>query len=218
MNYPNNIWVINEEDIRDFGYNGGKVIYIADEPNPEISNNPFIVTAGVLLPPFEAIQAELDDNIEQAIGIYEMYLSNSEANMYIISLVAAALKQIPIGILFGRDEKNMQFPNIFINFLYKYYGIVLGIKNMMNPYIEYSYMPIILAKLYSFNLIDYPTFFLMHPIDLPIQDYIISKLVFEVQPLVDEKTHECFKKYFEEVVKYTRSQNRFIEDTMKGVY
>ena len=216
MNYPCNIWVINETDIREFGYTGGKIIYIVDTPEPEFANNPFIVTAGALLPPFEAIQAELDDDIEKSIFLYESYLQEGEPSLYIASIIAACVNNIPIGILFGKDEQNMQFPKVFINFLFKYCGIVLGVKDKVRPYILDSFMPINLAKIYAYNLISYESFILKHPVDAPIHDSIIPKLAYDINPFVMEQNHENYKKYFENVIRISHIHNRIPIEPLKG--
>ena len=61
--------------------------------------------------------------------------------------------------MFGRDELNMQFPKMFIDYLYHFYGLVLGIEGKVQPYIEEAALPLDLAKLYNMNIIDYPAFY-----------------------------------------------------------
>ena len=168
--YPMNIWVISEQEFDEFTFTGGKVVYIVEEPDPKYSSHPAIVTAGALLPPVDAIRAELDGSIFESNAIYEQYLQREEADPYISILIAAALKQLPIAIMFGKDEMEMQFPKMLIDFLYRYYGLVLGIKNKVNPYIVESMLPVDLAKLYNMNIIDYRTFMTKHP-PLPIKSY-----------------------------------------------
>lgn len=194
--YPMNIWVITEDEFDEFTFTGGKVIYIVEEPEPKFLSHPAIITAGALLPPFEAIQAELDGNIFQSISIYEDYLQKMEADPFISVLIAASIKQVPIGILFGKDEMNMQFPKMFIDFMYKFYGLVFGIKNKVNPYIIEQMLPIDLAKLYNMNMIDYPTFMEKHP-PLPICEMVISKLVYDVRPTVKVRDMQHYIEYFE---------------------
>ena len=202
-NYPMNIWLITEDEFDHFTFTGGKVIYIAEEPAPRFKTHPAIITAGVLLPPFEAIQAELDGNIAESFMMYEMYLMSEDADTYISIIIAAALKQIPIGIMFGRDEINMQFPKMFIDFLFKHYGLVIGVSNKLVPYIMEEALPNNLAKLYCMNVIDYPTFMEKHP-DLPINPIVISKMAIEVNPWVYTKDINGYLEYFEHVKSDTR--------------
>ena len=199
-NYPMNIWVIDENEFDRFTFTGGKVIYIVEEPDFKYRTHPSIITAGALLPPIESIQAELNGNILESNAIYERYLHSEEADPYISIIIAAALKQIPIGIMFGKDELNMQFPKMFVEFLYKFYGLVLGVNDMVVPYIAEEMIPIDLAKLYCMNIIDYPTFMEKHPA-LPIHPIVISKMAIEINPIIKDKTILGYTEYFEHVRK-----------------
>lgn len=202
-NYPMNIWLLTEDEFDHFTFTGGKVIYIAEEPAPRFKTHPAIITAGALLPPFEAIQMELDGNIMESYMMYERYLMSEEADIYVSIILAAALKQIPIGLMFGRDEINMQFPKLFIDFLFKVYGLVIGVNNKLVPYIVEEAMPNDLAKLYCMNIIDYPTFMEKHPL-LPINPIVISKMAIEVNPWVTDKNINNYLEYFERVKEYTK--------------
>lgn len=196
MNYPMNIWMINENEIDQFTTTGGKIIYIVEEPDHRLRMHPAIVTAGILLPPTDAINAELDDRLMEADMIYTNYLLSEEVYQYIMIILAAAVLGTPIGILFGRDELNMQFPKLFIDFLYKQHGLVIGIANKINPYIEEQYMNVNLAILYRNDIIDYKTFMEKHPTNYPILTYmVLDKMIAEIKPPVT--TLEDCVMYFE---------------------
>lgn len=213
-NYPMNIWLIDENEFDSFTFTGGKVICIAEEPNSRFITHPAIVTAGALLPPFEAIQAELDGNMLESEALYTQYLQSAEADPYIITLVAAAIKQVPIGIMFGRDESNFQFPKTFINFMYKVYGLVFGLTNRIQPYVEEAFIPLDLARLYSMNMIDYQTFMERHP-PLPIHYSIISKLAYDINPLVPVRDMQHYVEYFENVRKTVQDNGgKFLVDPL----
>lgn len=216
-NYPANIWIVTENDFDQFTFTGGKVVYIVEEPILRFKSHPAIITAGALLPPMEAIQAELNGNLFESNAIYERYLLSEEANMYISILIAAAVKQIPIGIMFGRDELNMQFPKMFIDFMYKAYGLVIGVNGKINPYIIEDILPADLAMLYGMNIIDYPTFMEKHP-PLPINPMIISKLAIDINPWVHDKSFNGYLEYFEMVKNNTiKNGGKFTIDPMVPV-
>jgi len=216
-NYPINMWVIGEDEFESFTFTGGKVIYVVEEPHPKFSTHPAIVTAGALLPPYEAIQMELDKNYADAEGIYYYYLQTPEADPFISIIIAAALNQIPIGIMFGRDEMNMQFPKMLIDYLYRYFGLVLGIQGKVQPYILEEMIPFDLAKLYNANIIDYATFMMKHP-PLPIHPSAISKMAYEENPIVEKRDFENYSKYFE-IVKDAIYNNggKFLVDPLVGL-
>ena len=210
-----NIWLINQNEFNDFIITGGKVVYIAEDIEPVFRNHPAVTSAGALLPPTEAIKAELDDEIMKAVAIYEQYLS-TEADPFISVLIAAAIKSVPIALMFGRDESNLQFPKIFIDFMYKAYGIVLGIKGKVNSYIETERMPFNLAKLYSMNMIDYRTFMTLHP-EFPIDKNIISRLAYDIRPVVEEKSFELYENYFNTTKEDIRKSKKFLIDPLEAI-
>ena len=218
-NYPMNIWVINEDEFDEFTFTGGKVIYIVEEPDPRFATHPAIVTAGALLPPTEAITAELDGNMFQSVAIYEEYLQREEANPFVSIIIAAGLKQIPIGIMFGKEEmNNLQFPKMFIDFMYRFYGLVFGIKDKVRPYIIEHMMPIILSKLYMMNIIDYPTFMEKHP-PLAIDPNVISKMAYEVHPAVEVKDMPHYIEYFEGIRDAVyKNGGKFLIDPLEAVW
>lgn len=197
-NIPMNIWLITEGEFDQFTFTGGKVVYIVEEPDIRFKTHPAIITAGALLPPIEAIHAELDGNIPMSMSIYENYLMSEEADIYVSILIAAAIRQIPIGIMFGKDELNMQFPKMLMDFLYKAYGLVIGIQRKVVPYIVEEIIPFDLAKLYCMNIIDYQTFMERHP-PLPINPMVLSKMAVEINPLVKSRDFNGYAEYFEHV-------------------
>lgn len=215
--YPMNIWVIGENEFESFTYTGGKVIYIVEEPDPKYATHPAIITAGALLPPIEAIQMELDGSILESNMIYEQYLQKEEADPYVSIIIAAALKQVPIGIMFGKDEMNLQFPKMFIDFMYRFYGLVFGIQNKIRPYIVEEMIPFDLAKLYCMNIIDYPTFMEKHP-PLPIHPMVIPRLAYDTNPAVAVKDQAHYAEYFENARKVIHNNGgRFLVDPLVGI-
>ncbi len=209
---PSNIWVVNEDEFEQFTYTCGKVIYIVEEPEPKYLNHPSIITAGSLLPPIEAIQLELDGNLDAANALYVQYLNSAEADPYVSIILAAAIKCIPIGIMFGKDEMNQRFPLMLVNYLFNKFGIVLGVLNKVNPSIVYQALPYDLAKLYMMNIIDYAAFMMAHPDDLPIHPSVLSKLAMENYPLVKYPSETSYQEYFCNAIKAMKKYNKFLID------
>lgn len=215
--FPMNLWLIKEEEFDQFTYTGGKVIYIVEEPAPRYRTHPAIITAGALLPPIDAIQAELNGNIFESTALYDQYLKSQEADMYVSIMIAAGIKRIPIGIMFGKDELEMQFPKMFIDHLYRMYGMVIGVQNQVPSYILEEAMPYDLAKLYCMNIIDYPTFMELHP-KLPICDIVLSKMILEVNPYVKDKSLVSYMEYFENAKNRIQdNKGRFLYDPMVAI-
>lgn len=210
MNHPSNIWLITEDEFDHFTYTGGKVIYIVEEPKSMFVNHPATTTAGILLPPINAVNAELDGFLEQSYAMYSQYLDQTEAAIYVNIILAAALLGSPVGIMFGKDESELQFPKMFINYLYQRYGLVIGIMNKIQPYILESYMPLVLAVLLNSDMIDYPTFMMMHPAELPICPVAMNKLIREQNPALAKG--ETYEEYFNRMKNEMHRRGRFLID------
>ena len=216
-NIPTNIWLITEQEFDQFVFsnNGGMAIYIAEEIDPRFMNHPCIIPANILNPPVHAVQAELDGNLEQANFMYDQYLMSEDVEVFVRIIMAACIKQTPIAIMFGRDECNMQSSSMFINFLFKRYGIVVGINGKLNPFIDINYVPQNLAILYCTNIIDYPSYMCMHP-DMPIDQISLPKLIVDVNPYVLDKSFAGYLDYFERKKNSCREYGRFIIDPLMG--
>lgn len=211
MDYRSSIWLIIDDEFEEFVISGGKVIYISESVEPLYATHPAVVTAGALLPPVEEVQAELNDDIPSAQAIYEDFLLNTEASNYIAIILAAAIQQIPIGLMFGMDESNFKFPMILINFLYKYYGLVVGIAGSIESYILLTMMPTVLATLYMRDMIDYRSFIMLHPAEYPILPNVLSKLVYDAHPFIKNKDANGYAEYFNNLVRKCKQIQAFPE-------
>ena len=218
--YPCNIWLLQtEEEFQEFLFTGGKVVYIVEEPDPRFETHPSIVSAGVLLPPCECIAAELDGRLEEAEFMYLDYLSKEEADPFVTIIIGAALKQIPIGIMFGRDEREMKFPMMFMNYLCNKYGLIVGVKDKVVPCLLTAMLPGVLSRLYLMNIIDYPVFMERYPAEYTLvgDPSIISKMAVEVNPVVKTKDFQNYYEYFEKARQIIDNSGRFLVDPMVSI-
>ena len=218
MIYQSDIWLIKEQEIDQFllsgpGGSNSKIIYIAENVPDYLTAHPAILTAAMLLPPMEEVEAELDGRYTEAEQIYDAFLQQSEANRLINIFIAAAIKNIRIGIVFGFDELNMKFPSMLINHLYKFYGITIGVPYKLNPYIEITMVPLCLGILYNMNYIAYDEFIMLHP-ELPIHMSVLSKLVYDVKPYVRVRDIPHYMEYFGRLISNCKRAGRFLIDPL----
>ena len=211
------VWLVTSaEDLNHFMINNGWVVLISESPDPFLAENPVCLGASVLLPPYEAISAEIDENLALADAIYMDYLNSPACDEYLSAIIAAAMTNIPIGIYFGPEEKDMRFVQTFINFLFGRFGLVLGVRGRIEPSIHMSYMPFVLAKLYSKNIIDYKTFMVEHP-RTNIDPNILPKLIADVRPYVKTKDIDSYYKYFMDMLYSIKDNNNgFLIDPLVG--
>lgn len=215
-NEPCSVWIITPDEFDSFVLStGARVVSIAE--NNRFRGHPAILTAGPLLPPIDAIEKELDGNLVESANIYTEYLTTEEPDRYISVILALALLDYPLGIMFGDDEMQFSFPAVFVDFLYNTYGLSLGCMNKYPPFVSEQMVPILLAKLYSMGLITYEVFMRRHPSDLPIFPGIISKLAYDQRPLVDVRDAEHYAKYFEDVKASLKKDGKFLIDPLVSI-
>ena len=218
------VWYVDDNSLNEFICRGGKIIYIAEEIPPQLKNNPFILSAGILLPTIDSIQLYLDGFYDQFMMSYENYLLTEEADKFIAIIIAAAFQRVPVGLMFGQDEKNMKIPEVFIHFLYKFYGLFVMNRTEfitgMNPgysFIDDNFVPVDLAKLYIMNLIDFRMFMEAHTSAPIIQD-CVWKMVYELNPIVESRTFENYYMYFNSYKDAVYNNNhKFLIDPMRSV-
>lgn len=199
------IWFIGEEDFDSFIAAGGeRAIYIVEEPLPEIASNPAVVGAPTLLPPIEAITAELEGDYSTAEVIYNEYLKTPEVDIFISVIIAAVLQNISLALIFGQNERNFWFPKVFLNHLFNMYGIsvgtdgmTMGIDGEVMPFIANQAIPFDFAKIYNMGIIDYQTFMSNHP-NMPIHPSCLTKMIQEIRPALGNNAGEAeYYNYFE---------------------
>lgn len=106
---------------------GIKVIAIDDENTIEHKSSGIIVLS-VLLPPFEAINQELNGNKRDSYNIYMNYLINTDICREAFGVILTALfygKTILFYIA-PDQAKNLDYGNILFNYLYNEFGITFG--------------------------------------------------------------------------------------------
>lgn len=195
-----NLWLINTiDDFNTFTLNGGKVVIIADDPDPYIRNNPAAVMGSILLPSYRVISAEIDGQYAESDAMYWEELSREEASDYFISVLAALYSGIPIAFYFGKEEFDMRFIQSFLQFIYQVYGMVPGFGNT-RPEILDSYSGENLDKIYYMNLMRFDQYIVKRP-GVSHNWAILNKMVQEVQPLVPDYQADTIIKFFEKLKK-----------------
>lgn len=185
----------------------GKVLVLSEnQDNKTIFSSPNVIPASILLPPYESVMADLDGNTEMANIEYINYLCRKEPDMFICAILAALLKGINILIYIGKDEAEMPFVSSLIRLLYDQYGITIGTEHHQFMYNK-AYDAVIDSKLYLYELITYQDFFILYPETVMIPDYLIPKLIVDMNPYVEVQTTDNYKMYFEGYKNRIKSNN-----------
>ena len=160
MLYPKNGAAINIVDdmslAMQFSYSQTcKVIYIGEAQNIP----PQFVACPILLPPFEALNAEVDGNLQMYDQIYQNYL-NSDKEVYDTVITILTSVFLGINVIFYIENSNeFHHRDELRKFFMTKFGICIGYQ-MENFFIAPNYIPIIQALLYEFmgeKLIDVNT-------------------------------------------------------------
>lgn len=173
-----------------------------------IEDIPNIALASVLLPPYSAICAEMDGNIQAFYQEYFIHLGSKEADATICLLMAAAVRGINIALYVPKEEAtNLHFATAFVQYLHDTYGITVGTEQ--NPFAyDQAFDPVIYSRLYLHDFISYQEFFVAFPANCLIPEMVIPKLASEMQVCMFDNMQD-YVNYF------TCYKNRIAENDNK---
>lgn len=128
------------------GSQGSKVIYIG-----EFNNNipPQFINCPILLPPYEALNAEINGDMNSYIATYSQYLSNNKECYDTFMTIITALFNDTNIIVYVEEGNNLQHANILMQYMSNMFNIQIGtdtIPSVINP----DYIPILIALIYDF--------------------------------------------------------------------
>ena len=122
-----------------------KVVYIG-ELNSSLPPN--FIEFSVLLPPYKALEAEINGDMNAYSQIYLNYLMNNEPCFEaIMTIITAAYAGVNV-ILFVEEGNNLSHLQFLKHFFNNVFGITLGDKDSMF-YINPGFFHVIAAYLYS---------------------------------------------------------------------
>lgn len=203
LTITNNVEIVNNALC-----SGGKVLLLSEQPDSKIIQSPNIIPATILLPLYESVMAELDGELEISKTIYYEQLASKEADMFICAITRALFdsKGMHIVIYAGEDEMRMSFVGVLMSYFFNEYGITIG-SDMDNFSYNVAYDAVLLCKWYLYELIDYNYLFMLYPAPVNIPEYIIPKLIFDMNPYVANTTMEEYYRYFNEYKNRVKQNN-----------
>lgn len=109
--------------------------------------NPFghslpVVEASVLMPPYQAMVAQIDGDMNKFVAEYMMYLRSTEAVNTLIAIIGRGLLTgINISIYIPADEANL-FADVLLQYMADAYGIMVGTQKRQFMLMPFAYIPI----------------------------------------------------------------------------
>lgn len=161
------------------------VLDMNDMDSPLDPCHPQITPATCLLPPPDALVAECDGDAQLFTAIYEQYLL-SDLVVEFVSIVLAVLFRGGSVIIYMNNlpEDSIWF-NMLLQHLYNHYGLKIG-TSMDNPfYLDPRYISVDVEMVYMINGISAIDFLKLHANEVPLQPYIINKLLADFNPLLN---------------------------------
>lgn len=197
---PANMFLItNQVGLEDALLNGIKVIAIT-EGNDQIQYKyPNILMASILLPPYEVMSAEIDGLADRANQLYIGYLMTKEPDVFISAVFTALVKGIPVGVYVPEDELELGFVRCLMEYIFNVFGIMIAGGSVRFSY-NNTFDHINVCKMYLYDLISCSEFFKLYPDEIPIDMTVINKLVYELNPYIEEgNTLQNYLDYFNQM-------------------
>lgn len=129
----------------------------------------------ILLPPYQAVMAEMDNNFIGFQNEYTIHLMKKESDFFISMIVMALFRGENIIIFIPKDESKLMFVEGLIGHLSSYFGIFPG-SEVRPFYYDISFNPIILSKFYIYDLIPKEDFILWYPPQVELYPETFYKL------------------------------------------
>lgn len=156
-----------------------------DEDNELRIDPKYFISGSILLPPIEAIIAEVDGNEQKYDYIYSTHLSSEPVKEYIACLIAFMYKGGSVLLYYpDSDYKNTLTKLLF--FIMSIYGIHIGLIGDPNNgicYLDGRYEGFCLDIMYYYTrIIDWREYLYQYPSNLPINDSIMNIILEQMKP------------------------------------
>lgn len=144
-----------------------------------------VLGGGALLPPPEAIMAEIDGDEPSYDAIYNMYYDNDP---FVIHYVSAIINYLYRGnnlLLYYPDlnpTESMTIPK-FLKLFWDRYGICIGVINQRDCAYDWKCIPMWLNMMYTARMLPTRDFLLKYPIDARVEEPILELLVNDIRPI-----------------------------------
>lgn len=153
-----------------------KVISITESVPEQFQGSGNMLSASLLLPPYEVICQEIDGQLVAADNAYGAYLMTKEPDMFLTAIFTAMARGIPIYMYIGKEEREMRIIESLKKFITITFGIVVGDQNN-HP----SYNPMFdiqnLAKMYLYDMITKDEYLLLYPLEAHTDVNMLPKLI-----------------------------------------
>jgi hypothetical protein len=166
-----------------------KIISLTEDN--DLNMNPgYFISGTVLLPPIDAVIAEIDGDEQKYDMIYYNHLSSPIVQEYMSTIIAFLYKGGKLLLYFPNEEYNNTMIKL-LNFIMAIYGIHIGILGDLNydnascyfdANLEWYQLDLIY---YYTGIIDWREYLYYYPIDVPINNQMVNLLMNQIKPYGD---------------------------------
>jgi hypothetical protein len=189
-------------------------VMLIDDIDTSVSNKDNIIYSGVLLPPYDAICAYEDGNIQQFQSIYTYHIT-----MNCIKIIAAIILKLMMG-----DNIILYIPShiyeqvvFFLLHMQNYHGIVCGNEKVPFNY-NIQYNDTNLSYLFKLDYIDPLSFLIMledTEIVLKQDGDLLKKLIYDINPFISHPTVNEYINYFTGLSSNMKLSNTVLRPAIK---
>lgn len=185
-----NIYITTDENIiREAIYNRPdvKVISLTEEGQLKDIDPRCYVSGTILLPPLDAIIAEIDGDEQKYDMIYFAHMSSPSVKEYMSSIIAFLYKGGKLLLYFPSENYNNTLKKM-LYFILIQYGIHIGIIGDTNPdnarcYFDANLECLQLDLIYFYTgIMDWREYLYMYPLNFPISNQILDILMNQIRP------------------------------------
>lgn len=174
-----------------------KSIIVAD--NTDVYNIPDKIGGSLLLPPYEALAAMIDENDEKFRYEYLRYLSTDPMVIKFIDIILQALISGTNMLLFIEPE-GPNYTMVLKEYFLESFGIVLGDQNVPFQYNQ-AFFPIVISRLYMNDAIPKEYFLKLFPENIQFDNFVLQKLIYEYGLVFNYIEAESYLKKISKVLK-----------------
>lgn len=192
-------------------------LVIIGEPDQTLVQSTNAMVASILLPPYNCMMAKMDNDIPQFTQLYYNHLMSNEVSNFIAVMIRALYNGTNILLYSTQDEFSLYFEQ-FYNFMISNYGIYIGTP--VNQFtVDPNYFWKLCSTMYLYELFTVEEFFVNYPQGLEIPDEIIRKLIYELNPYIENNnSFEAYKMYFYNYKERIKAaNNKFLSPVMSMV-
>ena len=197
--FKGTIYITHDPRICLANLNTCKTITVVDES--DYLNIPGKIGGSLLLPPYEALAALVDDAYGDFEYSYMNYLAN---NLTVVKFIDIILQALIVGtnILLLVEQEGPRFERELKQFFVSNFGIYMGDEADEFKY-DPAYIPMILNRLYANDSIEKEYFLKLYPLELPLDQFIGRKLSYEYNIFFN--THQETEMYFKKLSKIMKN-------------